>query len=188
MNIGAVLVGIALLVLVAAYVARPLFERQAGRSNGRTTNASPRVQLVARRDAVYALIRELDADYQTGKVNDEDYQAQRERYVAEGVSLLKRLDALAGEDSFDGSTLREHPEPVEGELAEVELCISTDSTPGRAALEAEIEAAVLTLRQAGAPTKQPASQPTRFCTQCGQPAAPEDNFCGQCGASLKRTA
>jgi hypothetical protein len=84
--------------------------------------------------------------------------------------------------------LREHPEPVEGELAEVELCISTDSTPDWVALEAEIEAAVLALRQARAPTKQPASQLTRFCTQCGQPAVPEDNFCGRCGASLTRTA
>jgi hypothetical protein len=169
MNIGAILVGLALLVLVAAYVARPLFERQAGGDNGRTASGRPRAQLATRRDAIYALIRELDADHQTGKVNEEDYRAQRERYVTEGVALLKRLDALSGEGSFDGST----------ELTEVKL-----KTSGRAVLETEIEAAVLALRQARAPT----NQLTNFCTQCGHPADPEDSFCSQCGASLKRTA
>jgi ribosomal protein L37E len=145
MDIGTILVGVALLVLVVAYVTRPLFERQSGRSNGRATSANPRAQLTAHRDAIYALIRELDADYQTGKINDEDYQTQRKLYVAEGVSLLKSLDALADED-------------------------------GRAALEAEIEAAVLALRQ------KPST--IRFCTQCGHQADPADNFCSRCGAPL----
>ena len=98
MNIGAILIGVALLVLVAAYVTGPLFGKQSGRRNGRANSASPQAGLTARRDAVYALIRELDADHQTGKINDEDYQAQRGLYVAEGVSLLKSLDALADKD------------------------------------------------------------------------------------------
>jgi hypothetical protein len=149
MNIGAILVGIALLVLVTAYVARPLFEKQGRGNNGRATNALPHTQLIARRDAVYAIIRELDADHQTGKINDEDYHIQRERYVAQGVALLQQLDALASEN-------------------------------GHAALEAEIEAAVLTLRQT--------TQPTHFCTQCGHPTTPGHNFCGHCGTPLERTA
>lgn len=153
MNIGAMLVGVALLVLVVAYVARPLFERRVSGSNGRAVLNTSRAQLLARRDAIYALIRELDADHQTGKTNDEDYQAQRERYVAEGVSLLKQLDALPSEN-------------------------------GRAVLEAEIEAAVLALRQAHPSTNQPA----RFCTHCGHRTDPEHRFCGRCGAPLKRTA
>jgi hypothetical protein len=153
MNIGAILVGIALLVPVVAYVARPLFEKQSGGSKGRAISASPRAQMTARRDAIYALIRELDADYQTGRINDEDYQTQRKLYVAEGVSLLKSLDALADED-------------------------------GRDALEAEIEAAVLALRQKPGFYESAA----RFCTQCGYRTDPADNFCGRCGAPLRRTA
>lgn len=153
MNSGAILVGLALLVLVVTYVSRPLFAGQAAGSDGRVVN--PRVQLTARRDALYALIRELDADYQTGKVNDQDYRVQRERYVGAGVALLKQLD---GQD-------------------------------GRAALEAEIEAAVLALRQAR-PTPGVArrgSAPS-YCTRCGHPADREYNFCGRCGAPLKETA
>jgi hypothetical protein len=183
-NIGAVLVGIALLVLAVAYVARPLFEKQARGNNGHVVSARPRSteaherqdQLTARRDAVYALIRELDADFQTGKITEEDFRAQRERYVMQGVSLLKQLDTLSSDGAFE--KVRKS---------------------GGAALEAEIEAAVLELRQKpgfrehvpwrAVPGKPGFYEPaTRFCTQCGQPAALEDNFCGQCGAPLKRTA
>jgi hypothetical protein len=86
MSIGAILVGIALLVLSGAFVTRPLFKGQ--------VNPAPVLQnpLAAQRDAIYALIRELDSDYAEGKFNDEDYAAQRERYVNQGVEILKQLD------------------------------------------------------------------------------------------------
>jgi hypothetical protein len=173
MDIGAILVGIGLLVLVVAYVARPLFEKHPDGS--RAVDAGSHGELAARRDAIYALIRELDADYQTGAVNAEDHQALRARYVGEGVAVLKQLDALSGEDE-------------------------------RAALEAEIEAQVLALRQGPAKrqmskkqrpverqepaTARASAGPSapRFCTQCGHPADPEDRFCAECGAALKGTA
>jgi hypothetical protein len=86
MSIGAILVGIALLVLSGAFVARPLFKGQ------ERLVFAPQNSLAAQRDAIYALIRELDSDYAEGKFNDEDYAAQRERYVSQGVEILKQLD------------------------------------------------------------------------------------------------
>jgi hypothetical protein len=145
MNIGAILVGIALLVLAGTFVARPLFKRQTGGNGRRAISAGPRARLTTRRDAIYALIRELDADFQTGKINAQDHQSQRQFYVAEAVSLMKQLDALASDN-------------------------------GRSALEAEIEARVLALREPVA----------RFCTRCGQRADFGDSFCGHCGAALKK--
>lgn len=153
MNSGAILVGVAMLVLVGVYVTRPLFEKTSWK--GKSQSFSPRAQLSARRDAIYALIRELDADFQTGKVNEHDYQAQRKRYVAQGVALLQELDAQPDAISLDRP----------------------------ATLDDEIEAAVLALRQKSGLDKQPDS--SRFCTQCGRPADPEDKFCGRCGAALK---
>ena len=87
MSIGAILVGIALLVLSGAFVARPLFKQ---------ARLAPALQnpLAAQRDAVYALIRELDSDHAEGKFNAEDYAAQRERYVGQGVEILQQLDEL----------------------------------------------------------------------------------------------
>jgi hypothetical protein len=160
MNIGAVLIGIALLVLVTAYVARPLFEKQGQGNKGPAAITTRRAQLIARRDAVYALIHELDADRQTGKVNDEDHRTQRERYVAEGVSLLQQLDALSSEN---GRAALE---------TEIEAAVRT----------------LRQTRQPASRATQPTNQPTHFCTQCGHPTTPGHNFCGHCGAPLERTA
>jgi hypothetical protein len=98
MNMGAILVGIALVIGVAAYIARPLFAGQGNGRRGAADKANTRAQLTSRRDAIYALIRELDTDHQTGKINDEDYQALRQRYVAEGVVVLKQLDTMPSQD------------------------------------------------------------------------------------------
>ncbi len=86
MSIGTILVGIALLVLSGAFVARPLFKGQAN------LVPAPQNPLVVQRDAIYALIRELDSDHAEGKFNAEDYAAQREQYVSQGVEILKQLD------------------------------------------------------------------------------------------------
>jgi hypothetical protein len=115
--------------------------------------------LITRRDAIYALIRELDADYQTGKINDEDYQASRQRFVAEGVTILKQLDDLSSEDSRNA---------LEAEI------------------EAKVRALRQKPVSASEPGGKPSV--SRFCTQCGHPTDPEDHFCAQCGASLKGIA
>ena len=173
MNIGAILVGIAVLIGLVAYIARPLFAQpsEGGRDTSRplfeepsrggweyATNGDSRSNFTARRDAIYALIRELDADHLIGTINDQDYQALRGQYVTEGVSVLKQLDALPSRD-------------------------------GRAGLETEIEASVLALRRMHAtPGTAPQELAARFCTQCGHPTDSEDRFCARCGTPIKGTA
>jgi NADH pyrophosphatase NudC (nudix superfamily) len=116
------------------------------------------VQLISRRDAIYALIRELDADHQTGKINDEDYQALRQRYVTEGVAVLKQLDAMPRRD---GRAALE---------AEVEAQV------------------LALRRSGAAPAAAGPRSSAQFCTQCGHPVEPADRFCARCGAALKETA
>ena len=158
MNVGAILVGIALVIGVAAYVARPLFERPTNGRREQADTASTRAQLITRRDAIYALIRELDADHQTGKINDEDYQALRQRYVTEGVAVLRQLDAVP---SHDGRGALE---------AEIEAAV------------------LALRRAHAAPAPAGPQSATQFCTQCGHPIDPADRFCAHCGASLKEAA
>jgi type II secretory pathway pseudopilin PulG len=155
MNVGAILVGIGILVGAAAYVARPLFQQSSHSGPNGAANAATRAQLIAQRDAIYALIHELDADHQTGKVNSEDYQNQRGRYVAEGVSILKQLDALTDEKGHADLDAE-----IEAQVLALRQVHATSTDNGQ----------------------QP---PTAFCTQCGHPAPPEHRFCASCGASLK---
>jgi hypothetical protein len=89
------LILIAFLVLGAfAFVFRPLF----GVKNGRwwRPDASQAAltldELVARRDAIYAALKDVEFDQETGKLASEDYQLVRTRYMAEAAQVLRQLD------------------------------------------------------------------------------------------------
>jgi hypothetical protein len=56
-----------------------------------------RLELMERRDAAYAALRDLEQDHRTGKVSDEDYQSERRRLRAEAASALRGLDTLDSE-------------------------------------------------------------------------------------------
>ena len=48
-------------------------------------------------------IRDLDEDFSTGKINEEDYRTEREVWARRGIRLLRALDQLEGaEDDAEG--------------------------------------------------------------------------------------
>jgi hypothetical protein len=178
MDAGSILLGLALLVVVAAYVLRPLTGAGASLVAVRSDQKSrqnnidePHEQLLMQRDTIYAAIRELDFDYRLGKVSDEDYHPQRERLALQGVAVLKQLDALAPngaariEDDIEAEIVRRRKHGrVSARAAEVALS------------DAEIEAQIRALRrrpEAGA-----------FCSRCGAASQADDRFCRNCGAAL----
>ncbi len=56
-----------------------------------------RLALLEQRDAAYAGLRDLEQDHRTGKVGDEDYEAERRRLRAEAAQALGGLDRLDSE-------------------------------------------------------------------------------------------
>src|SRR3972149_6482922 len=81
MNIGAVLVGLALLFLAVPFVAGPFLpkKRLGTAQQARRKAGKPEHENNERRD-VFAALRDLEFDHQTGKVTDGDFkqlQAQR---------------------------------------------------------------------------------------------------------------
>ena len=56
-----------------------------------------RLEMMERRDAAYAGLRDLEQDHRTGKVSDEDYQSERRRLRAEAAGALRGLDTLDSE-------------------------------------------------------------------------------------------
>ena len=91
MTSGSILLGLALLLLVALVLARPFLLRQRPRRE-RTTL---RPALLARKETLLAQIRELDFDHDTGKVPDELYQPQRQQYIQEAAAILQHLEQVA---------------------------------------------------------------------------------------------
>ena len=121
MDLGSLLLALALLLLVAAYIARPILDR-AGEERAESAPADAiydRVNRLAERENVLAALRDLDFDHTTGKIAQEDYRAQRAALVGQGVAILRQLDALG----LDGR--------------------------GAAELDTEIEAAIAARRRAG---------------------------------------
>lgn len=88
MTTGSILLGLALLILIALFVARPLLQRPANDER----RASSLVALTARKEALLRQIRELDFDHETGKIANELYEPQRAQLVAQAAALLQQMD------------------------------------------------------------------------------------------------
>lgn len=154
MDIPAALIFITVLILVVAFVVRPLVAPHADEPHRLASSSSSalrqRADLLAERNQVYRALRDLDFDHQTNKIADEEYAVQRRALVAEGVGILERLDELV----------------IPGE--------SPDTDP--------VEASVAAIRR-GEPAPSPAEK-ALYCPQCGGATSAGDAFCGHCGASL----
>ena len=119
--------------------------------------------LLSQRDAAYDALRDLDLDFQTGKLSETDYNALREKYKSRAAIILQQIDAAQ----------RQQSETLEKEIAEMRAAkhaqaIATEPEPDD--LEKEIA------KRRG---KHLASN--NACQNCGAPLKPQDQFCAKCG-------
>jgi len=199
MTIGSILLGLALLIGVGLFVTRPVFVHDPHRQR----RISQRKALTLQKEAILTEIRALDFDFETGKVVEDEYQQQREAFVAEAAELLKRIDVLDERFLETEEPAAEEPaaeEPTADELAVQQPSAAEPAPQSRPEPEFdEIEAAIAR-RRAKAPPDAPAPKPVAprqkasaatgrassggFCPQCGQPADADDRFCAYCGHQL----
>lgn len=162
------LLAIVTVIIVTAYVAQPFLaprREDETRVTGKGVEAlKRRASLLAERNRIYRAIKELDFEFQTGKVAEADYADQRFALVAQGVEILQQIDALPPSDD----------DPMERAVLafrEGEPLTYEDIAP----LPDEELTAEPVL--AGGPQ-------SRFCGQCGTRAQTGDRFCANCGAAL----
>lgn len=89
-----------LLVFVAGailFVAWPFISGESAVKERVSASATRLQQLRDEREAVLIAIRDLDFDYHTGKLTEQDYAAQRELLVQRGVAILKQIDLEQGQ-------------------------------------------------------------------------------------------
>ncbi len=90
--------GILMLAIAVLAVAYPLFQKPTAPSQ--PADAFPDeglIELLARRDATYAALKELDLDHEMGKLSPADYQALRDGHQARAVAILQELDSRQAE-------------------------------------------------------------------------------------------
>jgi hypothetical protein len=190
MELGTLLVGLALLVVVAFIIAQPFLEK------GRVPRepVTEVEALLAERENILSALRDLDFDHATGKITTDDYTPQRAKLVAEGAEVLRQLDRLSVGTAPTAVVSVE--DEIERAVAARRRAAAPTSAKARGARQtadpdAEIEAEVAA-RRAKAPSaakrrdhSQTDAKPlNHFCPQCGTPVQPDDRFCARCGSRL----
>jgi hypothetical protein len=125
MSIPGLLMGLVLVLGVAAIVAAPLLRREAKDTSSEAQLQKQRERLLVVYERVLTNIRDLDEDHNTGKMPTGAYQEERELWVQRGIEVLKALDGLH----------------------EQQILIGTDETEAiDSAIDQRIEAAVAAYR------------------------------------------
>jgi len=88
-----VVLKVVVFLAVLIWVVYPFFQRFQEASAGGNER---RKVLQERKSEALAAIKELELDFQMGKLSAEDYQALRAKYEAQAVAVLKELDKVRG--------------------------------------------------------------------------------------------
>jgi hypothetical protein len=87
-----VLIAIAIVALVAAFVSVPLRRAADAGGAGRADGDDGLAALEARKQAKYREIRDTELDRAQGKLSEADFQRQNAELRAEAIAILKRID------------------------------------------------------------------------------------------------
>jgi ribonuclease HII len=156
MQISALIIGFILLGAALVFVSRPFWEK---RKKGAKDSSTAQV---SRRESVLAALRDLDFDFKTGKVSEEDYQPLRAPLLAEAAQYVEseknqdeKLEALI-------QARRKAPQKIK-----CEHC------------DAPIEADQHFCANCGSPVH------SELCPSCGKKNRAGDLFCSSCGTKLE---
>jgi hypothetical protein len=199
MDLASILLILALLLLTGWFVGRPLFDRSPAQPAPERTAEEQenheRSALLAERDRVLNALQDLDFDNTLGKIPQEDYPIQRQRLLARGAEVLRKLDALA-QTSEPAETIPGEAPAMEDRLeaavaarrADAAVAATVVSTGGNgsgrkraigpAIPDDDLEAALAARR------RQRNEKAAGFCPKCGKPLQKSDRFCPKCGAKI----
>jgi hypothetical protein len=188
MDIGSLLLILALLIVVRWFIARPLFERQATIIGTLPDQQDHAVStLLAERDRILNALQELDFDHALGKIPEEDYPAQRAVLVQQGAQILRQLDELDQQPATDDQEARLEA-AIAARRADTGRPVSS-GTDGRAAvpaseasLAADTDEEIETILAARRRERQGKSG--GFCPNCGRSIQKSDLFCPKCGQKI----
>ncbi len=162
MELGSVFLILALFLLVAYSVSRPLLASDRATTALVLDRENHEIStLLAERDRILKALQELDIDYEMGKIPTENYSPQRSLLVANGAEVLRKLESLQSEPERKNAI----SEPRDKNLPE--------TFP-----DDDLEVMLANRRR----IRQEKS--AGFCSKCGAPVLRTDHFCPGCGAKV----
>ncbi len=187
MDVGSLFLFLALLILVAWFISRPIFDPQFIPDKSDEVKEHELSTLLAEKDRVLNALQELDFDYTLGKVPEEDYPIQRRRMMQYGAEVLSKLDQYQGRSEPTSSSAENAEARLEAAIA---ARVDTSGAPlnggnGAGAVPAYVadpddsfEVMLATRRR----VRQ--EKAAGFCPKCGGPVQLSDQFCPKCGKRL----
>jgi len=113
-------IGLVIAVGAAAFVAMPLLSPESAASPTLPVDVTPLADLKRRRLVVYENLKDLEFEYQAGKIASQDYESLRQNYIGEAATLmaasheteqLKETDALLEREVAARHASRRIPPP-----------------------------------------------------------------------------
>lgn len=161
MDLGSIFIISALLLLTVFFVFHPLTEP----STEKTANGGEFMRLIDEREHILEELRELEFDFNLGKIPAEDYPKIREDLMRQGAEILRRIDQLPNRSDVNPATITETPDLTPAENAPDPLFDT-------------IETKIAERRR----MKQ--EKAAGFCPGCGSPVLKSDVYCWKCGYKI----
>ena len=114
------IIGLLIAVGLAAFVVTPLLSPEGAGSSTLPVDVTPLADLKRRRLVVYENLKDLEFEFQAGKIAARDYQSLRENYLGEAAALmaasqeaeqLKEIDTVLEREVATRRALRKIPPP-----------------------------------------------------------------------------
>jgi len=93
-----------LLIATVGVIAWPLYNRRLATGDSLVDNEMS--ALLYKKDVAYSALTDLKFDYETGKLDDDDYAALKEQFETEAIDVMQAIDdANASEESDDADDM-----------------------------------------------------------------------------------
>lgn len=144
-----------ILGVVGYWILHPLLKPKGIESLSLQGKEEREMALQQRKEEMYGAIKEMEFDFEMGKISEEDYQELRSQYKVRALEIMKELDTRDEGDDIDREIERE-----------------VEQLRGKEGPEGE--------RDDGKET----DWEINFCPKCGRKVTPDNNFCHGCGVRL----
>lgn len=165
-------------VAVAIYIALPFFLKRGSQGNDapvifevetREHEIEKLKSLDNQKETLYSAIRDIDFDYELGKLSKEDFIELKNKYKLEAAGVLKEIDQIQNQS---GTKTPDY------EL-EQEILSYRKRKPDSYSDDNKIQEGISAFKSASNKTNT-----DHKCSGCGSEYSSADLFCSKCGASL----
>jgi len=179
MNPFAIIIGFAMLIGSLFYIAAPFrLDEKRGKANKRK-GVSLESNQNRHQSAILAL-RDLDFDFQAGKVSEEDYGSLRTSLLAKAAATMQTLDESA--DARLENLIQVRRTRLITGTAPAQLIANAAGGSSCANCHAPLAQDANFCMKCGTPVQR------TFCPHCGKPIMADDRFCSTCGKTIPQNS